>query len=68
MSAATLFLLFALVHGPNDAVNLTQLASYTDMAACEAAAKAVQADLGKDGQPSIDIGCLSTDQLLPLLH
>ncbi len=68
MASMTLFLLFALAHGPNDAVNLTQLASYQDEAACTAAAEAVKAAINQGGTASVDVGCISTDALGALMH
>ncbi len=68
MTAMTLFLLFALAHGPNDAVNLTQLASYENEAACTAAAAAVKAALDQGGTASVELGCISTDALESLKH
>ena len=63
MASMTLFLLFALVHGPDDSVNLTQLASYQNQAACQAAADAIKTALANGGTASVDLGCISTDAL-----
>jgi hypothetical protein len=68
MAATTLFLLFALVQGANDAVSFTQLASYRDEAACTAAVDAVKTALGQGGTPTVEVGCISTDALGRAFH
>jgi hypothetical protein len=63
MGAITMYLLFALMQGPNGSMTLTQLASFDDQSACEAAVDAVKAALSDGGTPAVEFGCISTDAL-----
>jgi hypothetical protein len=63
--AATLFFLFAIITGQQDAAALTTLGEFTDQATCQTAAQGVEAAM-KDGTALAHVFCVSSDDVTPL--